>query len=264
MPLVTQSKFTILKATFAALSSPVCLTIWISATVIAVVAGPFGTFTAFTFGERVAYWGLISITSVPLGQFCVAVANMIWDDTQARLRTIVGTPIAILLITADVWLISQMPIWGAGERPGYGILLAFVTLIAFAATITKVLMLAAVPDLSGDDTTATERVVPEPPRLLRRIPVKEGAEVLHLSVQDHFVEVNTCEGTHSLRMRFRDALEELDGVNGYRVHRSHWVAADAITSVEREQSRLYLCLNNGRRVPVSRNYRPLLEEAGLL
>ena len=100
--------------------------------------------------------------------------------------------------------------------------------------------------------------------MLRRIPNALDDTVLHLSVQDHFADITTGAETVSVRMRFRDALDELDGLQGMRVHRSHWVAKSAIDGVEKEQARLFLKLVNGTRVPVSRNYRPVLEDAGLI
>ncbi|WP_127114894.1 LytTR family DNA-binding domain-containing protein [Shimia sediminis] len=260
---MTQTKMTILKETFATVLSPVCLTIWVVATVVAVVAGPFGTYSALSSGERLAYWGLISLTSVPLGYGCVAIVNMFWTQGKPLTRDILRSGFAIVVITADVWLISNMSVWGGQHVPSFGLFLSFVTLIAFAATMTKYLTLAALSGLSAQEEPKPDET-PDPPRLLQRLPQAEGSSVLHLSVQDHLVEVNTCAGSHSVRMRFRDALGELDGVEGYRVHRSHWVAHAAISGVERENARVFLQLTNGNRIPVSRNYRPELEEAGIL
>ena len=255
-------KWTIIRNTYALLLSPVCLTIWIVATVVAIVAGPFGTFSALDFLQRLAYWGLISGTSIFLGYVGVAISNMIWKEDRIITQTVVGGALAIVIISTNVWAISRLQIWGTGPRPSFGLLLSYITLIAAAATLVKYLANKAIPwqkaEVDRDETA------PPAPRLLRRIPKATDDTVLHLSVQDHFVDITTATETVSVRMRFRDALDELDGLEGMRVHRSHWVAKSAIEQVEKDQARLFLKLINGTRVPVSRNYRPALEDAGLI
>lgn len=252
----------IIRGTYSALLSPVCLTIWIVATVVAIAAGPFGTFSALTFLERLAYWGVISITSIILGYMGVALANMLWHEDRAITRHLAGAVFADLIITTNVWLLSQMPVWGDGPRPGFGILLSYIVLITAAASLVKYLANAALKSSAAEQAAVQDTKAP--PRLFRRIPEVVGQTLVHLSVQDHFVEVTTCSSTVSVRMRFRDALDELDGVEGYRVHRSHWVAKHAVDQVIAEQSRVFLELVNGTRVPVSRGYRPVLEDAGLI
>ena len=51
---------------------------------------------------------------------------------------------------------------------------------------------------------------------------------------------------------------------GLKVHRSWWVATDAVASLQRRGGRLNLLLTSGQRVPVSRNGQKLLKERGLL
>ena len=48
----------------------------------------------------------------------------------------------------------------------------------------------------------------------------ESGRLLHLRMQDHYVEVHTAAGSELLLLRFRDALREVEGVNGLQVHRS--------------------------------------------
>ncbi|NNF24714.1 MAG: LytTR family transcriptional regulator [Rhodobacteraceae bacterium] len=60
-------------------------------------------------------------------------------------------------------------------------------------------------------------------------------------------------------MRFFDAIGELDTVTGFQVHRSHWVAPEAISQVEQDRKRMFLRLDCGRRVPVSRADHPVMK-----
>jgi DNA-binding LytR/AlgR family response regulator len=84
-------------------------------------------------------------------------------------------------------------------------------------------------------------------------------------MQDHYVEVHTAAGSELLLLRFRDALREVEDVDGLQVHRSHWVARNAVVGVERRGGgRIVLRLVNGSRVPVSRSFAPVLKAQGWL
>lgn len=80
-----------------------------------------------------------------------------------------------------------------------------------------------------------------------------------ISVRDHYVDVRTSTGQASLLMRLSDAMAEAEPVEGIQVHRSHWVAWAAVAAAEREGARLFLRLQDGARIPVSRAHRPRVE-----
>ncbi len=102
------------------------------------------------------------------------------------------------------------------------------------------------------------------PRLVRRLPEGFEGEILRLTVRDHNVDVVTTTGVYTIRSRFSDAIAEMEPVYGHCTHRSHWVTEAAVAGVEKSGSKLYLRLNNDDLVPVSRKYRPELEDAGLI
>ena len=70
-------------------------------------------------------------------------------------------------------------------------------------------------------------------------------------------------GSEMILCRMEDAARELGGL-GRRVHRSWWVAEDAVDGVERQGQRTLLRLTDGRHVPVGRSFRPDLKAAGWL
>ena len=74
----------------------------------------------------------------------------------------------------------------------------------------------------------------------------------------------TDRGTEKLRLRLSDAIDEMEPVEGLCTHRSHWVTRAAIAGHVRESGKLFVTLENGDRVPVSRTYRPQLEAEGLV
>ena len=63
-------------------------------------------------------------------------------------------------------------------------------------------------------------------------------------------------------MRLADAVAELEGLEGAQVHRSWWVARDAVVGVTRGDGRATLTLKGGVTAPVSRRYAPALRKAG--
>ena len=93
---------------------------------------------------------------------------------------------------------------------------------------------------------------------------RRSARLIALEADDHYVRVHTDSGIELLTLRFSDALEELCNAHGYRVHRSWWVAADAIRSARWRRGSGTLELEDGSMVPISRSGAPLLRAAGWL
>jgi hypothetical protein len=104
--------------------------------------------------------------------------------------------------------------------------------------------------------------LPGPPRLLARLPPRLGGPVIALQGEDHYVRVHTALGSELVLMRLGDAIEELDGAAGERVHRSWWVARDAVRDVRASGRRLSLILSNGVEVPVTREASTRLRRSG--
>jgi hypothetical protein len=101
-----------------------------------------------------------------------------------------------------------------------------------------------------------------PNRLIARLPARLGGEVLALQGEDHYVRVHTALGSDMLLMRMGDAIEELGGLDGERVHRSWWVARGAVGETRANGRRLTLTLTNGLEVPVTREATAKLRRAG--
>ena len=63
-------------------------------------------------------------------------------------------------------------------------------------------------------------------------------------------------------MRLSDAIGELDGIEGERVHRSWWVARAAVTGRETRGRAVWLRLSNGLEAPVARTMVAPLRNQG--
>ncbi|MDE1173934.1 MAG: LytTR family DNA-binding domain-containing protein [Parvibaculaceae bacterium] len=92
------------------------------------------------------------------------------------------------------------------------------------------------------------------PLLLKRLPPQTRGPILCLQMEDHYVRVHTETDSALVLMRFSDALSEVDKSAGLRVHRSWWVANEAVRSVTRMGRTAQLELSNSLKVPVSQPY----------
>ena len=91
---------------------------------------------------------------------------------------------------------------------------------------------------------------------------RRAARLIAIEAEDHYVRVHTDMGSELVTMRFSDALEELAQAYGYRVHRSWWVAAEAMEGVRWTRAGGEVRLAEGTVAPVSRSYAATLKAAG--
>lgn len=87
-----------------------------------------------------------------------------------------------------------------------------------------------------------------------RLPMHIRGDILCLQVEDHYIRVHGRSGSAMVLMRFTDALRGIDHLPGTQVHRSWWVATDAVTGLRRTGRTAQLTLSNGTSVPVSQPY----------
>ena len=78
--------------------------------------------------------------------------------------------------------------------------------------------------------------------------------LLAIGSEDHYVRLYSDRGDSLIAMRFSDAISALGPDEGIQVHRSWWVASDAVASVARSGEGMQLTLRNDLKVPVSRSY----------
>lgn len=96
-------------------------------------------------------------------------------------------------------------------------------------------------------------------RFLSRLPAGLVGDLVCIRMEDHYLRVTTRNGEALILMRMRDALGELTDYPGLQVHRSWWVATDAIVRLARDGRRLEVVLTNGARAPVSSTHRGSVE-----
>jgi DNA-binding LytR/AlgR family response regulator len=87
-------------------------------------------------------------------------------------------------------------------------------------------------------------------------------EVLCLQMEDHYVRVHTVAGSRLVFATLSQAIAALGGREGLQVHRSWWVASQAVAGAEVHGRNLRLRLVNGVTAPVARSATPAGRAAG--
>lgn len=240
------------------LREKVILSAWGLTTLVLAIAGPFGNYSVMSFPERLLFWGALATAGTVVG---VAIAICL----ERRLGTRPYWPVSLLSALALTILMAPPLHWFSdrfiqltGETaPGFGEVEALVFFLALG--ICSFRQIALESGRTPQNSVETAPAPVQPARLFKRIDPDLHAPVLWVSVRDHYVDIRTEAGQASVLMRFADAIDELDGLVGLRVHRSHWVADAAVAQVEREGAKLILHTRDGQRFPVSKTYREAVE-----
>ncbi|WP_299301260.1 LytTR family DNA-binding domain-containing protein [uncultured Litoreibacter sp.] len=255
---------------------PVTLVCWAVASIVLSVLNAFGAEGIETLGARLLYWGGILGLGIVFGALFSQVLLFIrrrWGLLAARLSgpLIIGGFLVPFIYGYNALFFS----YRLDTLPGPlvlflygGLMYAGVILVMDAAcyhfTGAPFQTIVVTPDgpavLNEPEEEAQERNAP----FLQRIGLSAPEELIRLAMQDHYVEVHTDAGSELILMRLADAIAELDGIAGLRVHRSHWVATDAVAGSRKEGGRSLLVMRDGALVPVSRSYRDSVKAAGLL
>lgn len=224
------------------------------------LSGAFGTGGA-PFGPRLIYWLGLMLAGTLWGHACGAWTTRL-IDVDARPWAAAGIETLIISgpLTLLVWAVTGPALEGA-MRP-----LGDLTYLLFPVTLITALLCVLHAFLGRERPVETHASGPgaAPARFLERLPPKlRGARLLAVQAEDHYLRLHTDRGSDLILMRLSDALNELEGLEGARTHRSWWVARDAVASVARGDGRAALTLDGGALIaPVSRRYAKALREAG--
>ncbi len=80
-------------------------------------------------------------------------------------------------------------------------------------------------------------------------------------MQDHYVNVVTYKGKQLILMRLIDAVDELKGLDEIQIHRSYWVAKNAVANVKKSNGKMIIKIKNGDELPVSRSRQKAVKSA---
>ncbi|MFC5343194.1 LytTR family DNA-binding domain-containing protein [Brevundimonas staleyi] len=222
--------------------------------------GPFASDELPAF-KRHLYWmicmvggGLIGIVA---DELLVRRLPGVWVRTAVA--SMAMTPVVTLFVLSTEHLLAGAPFrWSS-----YGFLFLQVLPILAAVMVVRALMWRRAP-VRVETRTVIAPPLPEAEAAFRRrlSAKRRGARLIAIEAHDHYLKVHTDAGEEMITLRFADALAELSQAHGWRVHRSWWVAADAVEAVRWRRGVGEIRLVGGLTAPVSRTRAPVLKAAG--
>lgn len=241
----------------------------LGAGVILALLAPFGTEDTLPLWVRLFYWVFLACLTLFTGTF----VNCILRPFTQRFPPLpaIGGLVATLLVgtvvggavLTEVFVMNWLSFGISPLNFGYSLPIAINTM-AISVVVNGLITWVSnrVERSHANSERPQQPTAQSTPELLERLPYEKRGALISLSVQDHYVEVTTDAGRDILLMRFSDAIREAG--NGFQIHRSHWVADSAVVAAKRKNSAAELTLSDGRTLPVSRTYLPVLKEKGLL
>ena len=218
--------------------------------VILAILAPFGTDDALRAVPRALYWTANVAVTYAVGSLVNTGALTALNGRLIRPFQVAAAAFANALVVAPVvWAINAALFGQMPAALGF-----FLTAGALAALITVLMNIMDPPK-----TAQTQA-----PTILDRLPLEKRGTLVAISVEDHYVRVRTAAGEAMVLMRLSDAIRETSPVPGLQVHRSHWVALDAVKGAARQGDRAILTMAVGDPFPASRSNLPALRQAGLL
>lgn len=232
--------------------------LWIAIGVVMAFLGPFET-ARQPLGLRFAYWLLCMVGGGLIGVAIDEPLRRRVDHFWGRLvaaSVLMTPPVTVLVGLVNHVMFGDHLDWANLANPMFQV---FVVCIATMCLRQLAWAQAVRPAL-----TAAPETPHDPTRVFRqRLSAKRRAAVLiAVEAEDHYLRVHTDAGEELVTARFGDALKELDAAEGFRTHRSWWVAAGAIDDVKWLRGRGEARLKCGLVVPISRSNAARLKAAG--
>lgn len=236
---------------------------WVVASVVVGLMGPFSTYLSLGLGERILYWGLMVGLAIPLSLWIRFVFRRVFDVTGqgagfsvAALQAICVGPLMWLfnLYVFDFCIVSALRLL---EHVIVVFMVCFGAILVQDAFWSASGQRVAGPlDNIGQNAQIVERT------LLDRAGIEGASRINHMSAANHYVLLYTDAGEGRILMRFGDAMWDARVLDGYRIHRSHWVARDQLAAVRLDGRRYFAVLEGGAELPISSAYLPQLKQAG--
>jgi len=107
----------------------------------------------------------------------------------------------------------------------------------------------------AEDAAAETSDIEAPAKKMIRLDKRyyDISDLQYLRAAEHYLHVTTSLREDLVRARLSDAIEELGSEAGIQIHRSRWVARQAISSAYVASSKLYIVMNDGSKFSVARN-----------
>jgi hypothetical protein len=251
------------------------------------IIGPFGTFE-IPLVPRVLLWILMILAGYPIFRALGTVASWLAETTSVPYAlalplalTIAAMPMSFIVaglfmrvdpLTAvkdPAFLAFYLQVWVVG----------LIVHGAMTLVMRQPVIEAVAPSTLPSDIRTTEpapMAMPATPPAdapngassgasagASSLPLPPGfGPLLALKAEDHYLRAYAPDREEMFLMRLRDAVAILPADAGVQVHRSWWVAHDAVRSVARDGRASVLTLRNGVEVPVARDRMAAAKAAG--
>ena len=222
---------------------------------LAFFSGPFGTFLFMDEPVRLVYWSLkILILGVVATFFFAFIEVQKTSNLMAIIALSVGFGALAGFVTMLICLALGQPIEDLET------IFWIFFYIGPSSSGVFVALYFLLSKLQPRPVAANAQPDPQPALYRRLKQIDHSSHILSLSPQDHYVAVRSEAGTELCLLRLRDAVDEMQPVDGYQIHRSHWVALGAIDKLSREGRAYRVILTDGSSLPVSANKVKALKE----
>ena len=236
--------------------------------------GPFGTY-AMPVWMRLAYWVIFLLIGYAIFR-PVSICSA-WLSEAIKIPEWVAELVGIAIAAIPMSFLIAFAISGMQYDPlfleaqffviyvqctllGFGIYWLMRTIFTPRAedrTAREIPVNGAIDENAGQVVSQSIRTT-----LHKRLPAGFPDQILALGVEDHYVRVHAPDQSEMILMRLSDAIADISEMEGLQVHRSWWVAKDAIHASKRDGRNLRLVLSNGLEVPVSRSNVGKLKQTG--
>jgi len=233
--------------------------------------GPFGTYDEMALPMRTAYWsiaaigvGVIMNSIAYFSLFLPQIVSLAWP-VRMLLWVLVGSvPGAVYMMLVGYFFFGPHVLDGSWLRLYYKLcmissVICLIDLRGFAfAKLTE--------DTENTEDTEVVEVsdtyqAPAYLKFIQGLRSDLGNDIISLTTQDHYLEVTTALGQDLVLGKMADAANQLAGLPGLRLHRSHFAALKHIQRLRRRGSGYIVILSDGRELPVSRTYLPRVRKA---
>ena len=228
----------------------------IAATLLCIIAGPFGT-GALPLPTRTLVWAaLISFNALKWWLWYRWMGPRLPHTAWADFALAAGGAVVLnaTLPFEIAWVYRAV---GIDFAPGWlGMwLIAVLISVSISAVVTVV-------SWRKPDPEAPPAPAPAPRGLALKADL---SRLFAVTSEDHYLRLHMEGGDQPLLLyRFGDAVADLEGLDGLQVHRGAWIAARAVAGAEREGRRWWLRLPDGTRLPVSDRHLPAVRARGWL
>ena len=250
--------------------------IMIAVAIVLAAIGPFGSF-AQPGWLRFVEWLIFAIGGYAFFRPVIAGGDALSASARLPRWIAIGLACALAAIPTTVLVAITLAGWRFARIDLGSLMALYPDVLLLGAIVTAVqILLAERRAVAAPVEPIAPPLIEEPaPSLpppsiapgtifLDRLPPAIGRDLLCVENEDHYVRAHTALGSGLILMRLRDAVAELEGMDGARVHRGWWVARAAVAGVVRRDRAIALRLANGLEVPVARNEAPALRAAGWL